>query len=265
MPRIAACALAVSLALGAFAALAACVAPQAEREPELLVGVAASLRPVAEAFAERFEAERGATVTLVTGSSGALAEQLRQGAPLDIILSADARRIAALAADGLLAPGSVLHLATGELVAVTNLQSANEGANDVASLLRDGRVRRIALANPELAPYGEAARRYLQDAGLWEAAEPLAVYGASVAQALQYAASGAAELGFVARSLLADGAAANFLRALPPLPKDASDELRVAIGVSEASPNAKLAGEFADFLRDPARAGVWPRFGYAPE
>lgn len=292
MPRIAAAfALAGSLAVGAFASLAACASPQAEREPELLVGVAASLRPVAEAFAERFEAERGATVTLVTGSSGALAEQLRQGAPLDLILSADARRVAALAADGLLAPGSVRHLATGELVAVTTLHDADEeaddiasllrgenegaddiasllrGADDVASLLRGGRVRRIALANPELAPYGEAARRYLQDAGLWEIAEPLAVYGASVAQALQYAASGAAELGFVARSLLADGAAANFpaLRALPPLPEDASDGLRVAIGVSATSPNAKRAGEFADFLSDPARADVWPRFGYAPE
>lgn len=295
MPRIAAAfALAVSLAVGAFAALAACAPPQAEREPEILVGVAASLRPVAEAFAEQFEAERGATVTLVTGSSGALAEQLRQGAPLDLILSADARRVAALAADGLLAPGSVRHLATGELVAVTTLQSANEGADvesllrgenegaddvasllrgadagadDVETLLRGGRVRRIALANPELAPYGEAARRYLQDAGLWESAEPLAVYGASVAQALQYAASGAAELGFVARSLLADGAAANFpaLRALPPLPENASDGLRVAIGVSATSPNAKRAGEFADFLSDPARADVWPRFGYAPE
>lgn len=267
MPRIAAAALAVSLAFGAFAALAACASPQAERDPEILVGVAASLRPVAEAFAERFEAERGATVTLVTGSSGALAEQLRQGAPLDLILSADARRVAALAADGLLAPGSVRHLATGELVAVTTLHGADEEADDVESLLRGGRVRRIALANPELAPYGEAARRYLQDAGLWEAAEPLAVYGASVAQALQYAASGAAELGFVARSLLADGAAANFpgLRALPPLPQDASAELRVAIGVSATSPNAKRAGEFADFLSDPARAGVWPRFGYALE
>ena len=267
MPRpLAAAALAASLAFSAFVALAACASPQAEREPELLVGVAASLRPVAEAFAEQFDAERGVAVTLVTGSSGALAEQLRQGAPLDLILSADARRVAALAADGLLAPGSVRHLATGELVAVTTLHGEDEGA-DVESLLRGGRVRRIALANPELAPYGEAARRYLQDAGLWEIAEPLAVYGASVAQALQYAASGAAELGFVARSLLADGAAANFpaLRALPPLPEDASDGLRVAIGVSATSPNAKRAGEFADFLSDPARADVWPRFGYAPE
>lgn len=309
-PRPLAAALAVSLALAAFAA---CAAPQAEREPELLVGVAASLRPVAEAFAERFEAERGATVTLVVGSSGALAEQLRQGAPLDLILSADARRIAALDADGLLAPGSIRHPATGELVAVTNLHRADGDADDVESLLRGGRVRRVALANPELAPYGEAARRYLQDAGLWETAEPLAVYGATVAQALQYAASGAAELGFVARSLLtapaaaelgavarplraapaaaelgsvarplraepgestdaapaplSDDSAVNFpgLRALPPLPQAASDGLRVSIGVSATSPNAKRAGEFAAFLADPARADAWSRYGYTPE
>ena len=303
---------AIALAVGAFVALAACASPSAEREPELLVGVAASLQPVAEAFAERFEAERGASVTLVVGSSGALAEQLRQGAPLDLILSADARRIAALDADGLLASGSIRHPATGELVAVTNLHGADGDADDVASLLRGGRVRRIALANPELAPYGEAARRYLQNAGLWETAEPLAVYGATVAQALQYAASGAAELGFVARSLLtepgpaelgsvarplratpdaelgsvaqplravpgdspdaatdplADDFAANFpgLRALPPLPREASAGLRVAIGVSATSPNAKRAGEFAAFLADPARADAWSSFGYAPE
>ena len=256
MPRV----LAAALALAALAA--ACASPSAEREAELLVGAAASLRPVAEAFAERFEADSGAAVTIVTGSSGALAEQLRQGAPLDLILSADERRIAALDADGLLAPGSVHHLATGELVAVTILP----GGNDAASLLRSGRVRRLALANPELAPYGEAARRHLQNAGLWETAEPLAVYGASVAQALQYVAGGAAELGFAARSLLAadPGATASGFRVLPSLPREASAGLRVTVGVSAASPNAKLAGEFADFLRGPARAEVWARFGYAP-
>lgn len=282
MPRIpAALALAASLAFGA---LAACAPNAAEHEPELLVGVAASLRPVAEALAEQFKTESGANVTLVTGSSGALAEQLRQGAPLDLILSADARRAAALDADGLLAPGSVRHLATGELVAVTTIRSADRGANAAASLIRGGRVRRIAIANPELAPYGEAARRYLHDAGLWDAAEPLAVYGASVAQALQYAVSGAAELGFVARSLLiasgdslngaaAPGAApdpsgaganAEGLRVLPPLPRNASAELRVTVGISATSTNAKRAGEFAAFLSAPARAEAWTRFGYAP-
>ncbi len=259
---LAAAALAVSLAVAAFAALAACAAPSAEREPELLVGVAASLQPVAEAFAERFEAERGATVTLVVGSSGALAEQLRQGAPLDLILSADARRIADLDADGLLAPGSIRHPATGELVAVTNLHVADGDADDVASLLRGGRVRRIALANPDLAPYGEAARRYLQNAGLWETAEPLAVYGATVAQALQYAASGAAELGFVARSLLtAPGAAergfvARPLRAAPDAaePGFAARPLRAAPDAelgSVARPLSTASGESTDAAPDP--------------
>ena len=254
MPRPLAAALAVSLAI---AALAACASPSAEREPELLVGVAASLQPVAEAFAERFEAERGASVTLVVGSSGALAEQLRQGAPLDLILSADARRIADLDADGLLAPGSIRHPATGELVAVTNLHGADGDADDIASLLRGGRVRRIALANPELAPYGEAARRYLQDAGLWETAEPLAVYGATVAQALQYTASGAAELGFVARSLLTSssgaaelGSVARPLRAAPAAaePGSVARPLRAAPGDSpDAAPDPLPDDSAANF------------------
>lgn len=257
MPRV----IAAALALAALAP--ACASPTAEREPAILVGVAASLLPVAEAVAQRFESERGASVTLVTGSSGALAEQLRQGAPLDLILSADERRVADLDADGLLAPGSVRRVATGELVAVTSIADAA----DVAPLLRSGRVRRVALANPAAAPYGEAARRHLRNAGLWEIAEPLAVYGASVAQALQYVAAGDAELGFVARSLLiasGDGAGSGGVHALPPLPHDASAGLRVTVGVSAASPNAKTAGEFSEFLRDPERAEAWTRYGYAP-
>ncbi len=255
MPRI----IAAALALAALAP--ACASPTAEREPAILVGVAASLLPVAEAAAQRFESERGASVTLVTGSSGALAEQLRQGAPLDLILSADERRVADLDADGLLAPGSVRRVATGELVAVTSIADAT----NIASLLRSGRVRRVALANPAAAPYGEAARRHLQNAGLWRIAEPLAVYGASVAQALQYVAAGDAELGFVARSLLiASGDGSGGVHPMPPLPPDASTGLRVTVGVSAASPNAKIAGEFSEFLRDPERAEVWTRYGYAP-
>ena len=257
MPRV----IAAALALAALAP--ACASPPAEHEPAILVGVAASLLPVAEAAAQRFESERGASVTLVTGSSGALAEQLRRGAPLDLILSADERRVADLDANGLLAPGSVRRVATGELVAVTSIADAT----DVASLLRSGRVRRVALANPAAAPYGEAARRHLQHAGLWEIAEPLAVYGASVAQAFQYVAAGDAELGFVARSLLiASGAGAddNGIHAMPPLPPDASAGLRVTVGVSVASPNAKTAGEFSEFLRAPERADAWTRYGYAP-
>ena len=257
MPRVIAAAIAVA------ALFPACASPPAEREPAILVGVAASLLPVAEAAARRFESERGASVTLVTGSSGALAEQLRQGAPLDLIISADERRVAGLDAGGLLAPGSLRAVATGELVAVASIP----GAADVPSLLRSGRVRRVALANPAAAPYGEAAQRFLQTAGLWEIAEPLAVYGASAAQALQYVADGNAELGFVARSLLIAsdaGGPGSGVYALPPLPPEASANLRVTVGVSAASPNAKIARDFSEFLRGPERAGLWTRYGYAP-
>ena len=117
-------------------------------EPALLVGVAASIQPAAEELALRFESEHGTSVTLVTGASGTLAEQLRQGAPLDVIISADNRYTSALAADGLLDPAGLTVLATGELVAITNLDGP---ADDAASLLGSSLVRQIALANPDIA------------------------------------------------------------------------------------------------------------------
>ncbi len=225
------------------------------------MGVAASIQPVAEEVAARFEAEHGTPVTLVTGASGILAEQLRQGAPLDLIVSADSRYTSALAADGSLDPASVVVLANGELVAVTSL---DHEADDVASLLRSGAVRQIALANPDIAPYGEAARRYLRDAKLWEQASERVVYGENVAHALQFVASGNAEVGFVPRSLLI-ASDARSIHPLAPLPPEASAGLQVTAGVSTASDAPDTAERFIASLGDEQAVGTWTRFGYAPQ
>lgn len=238
----------------------ACIPGEGEGEPALLVGVAVSTQPVVAELVTRFEAEHGTSVTLVAGASGTLAEQLRQGAPLDLLISADTRYTSALTADGLLDPGSVTVLAAGELVAITNLDNL---ADDVASLLRSNAVRQVALANPDLAPYGEAARRYLQDAGLWNEAAGRVVYGENVAQAFQFVASGNAELGFVSRSLVI-AADAEGVRALPPLPTEASAGLQVTVGVSTESGAAGATNRFIASLSDAQALETWRRFGYAP-
>ena len=150
-----------------------------ESEPVLLAGVATSIRPVVAELAARFEADHGISVTLVAGASGTLAEQLRQGAPFDLIVSADSRYTSSLTAEGLLDPDSIAVLATGELVAITN---RDDPADDAATLLRDSTVQHVALANPDLAPYGDAARRYLQDQHLWKETAERVVYGENVAQ-----------------------------------------------------------------------------------
>ena len=238
---------------------AACTPGEGESQPALLVGVAASIQPVAEEIALRFESDHGTSVTLVTGASGILAEQLRQGAPLDLIISADSRYTSALTGDGLLVPASVTMLATGELVAIT---SHDYEADDVPSLLRSGAVRQIALANPDTAPYGEAAMRYLRDTGLWEESAERVVYGENVAHAFQFVASGNADVGFVPRSLLI-ASNARGIRALAPLPPEASFGLEVTAGVSSASGAPETAERFIASMSDAPAIETWERFGYA--
>ncbi len=240
---------------------AACGPGDGESQPALLVGVAASIQPVAEELALRFESEHGISVTLVTGASGTLAEQLRQGAPLDLIVSADSRYTSALTNDGLLVPASATVLATGELVAITNL---NHEADDVPSLLRSSAVRHIALANPDIAPYGEAAMRYLRDTGLWEESAGRIAYGENVAHAFQFVVSGNAEVGFVPRSLLI-ASDARGIRALAPLPPEASAGLQVTAGVSSGSSAPETAERFIASMLDAQAVETWERFGYVPE
>ena len=250
--------LAVALLLALISA--ACAPGEGESQPALLVGVAASVQPVAAELAARFESEHGTAVTLVTGSSGTLAEQLRQGAPLDVLISADSRYTSALATEGSLDPAGVTALATGELVAITGLDDSEE---DVSALLRGRAVRQIALANPDLAPYGDAARRYLEDRGLWDGVAERAVYGENVAQAFQFVASGNAELGFVSRSLVIASDARN-VRVLAPLPPEASAGLQVTAGISLDSDRAETARLFIASMSDPRALEVWQGFGYTP-
>ena len=250
--------MALALLLTLFSA--ACT-PDDQSKPALLVGVAASIQPVAAELGARFEAEHGIPVTLVTSASGTLAEQLRQGAPLDVIISADSRYTSALASDGLFDPASVTVLAKGELVAITNLDGQ---ADDVASLLRSTAVRHVALANPEIAPYGEAAVRYLRDTGLWEEAAERIVYGENVAHAFQFVTSGNAEVGFVPRSLLI-ASDARGIHALAPLPPEASASLQVTAGVSGESEAQDTARRFIASMSAAAAIETWQRFGYAAE
>ena len=240
--------------------LVACTPDGDRGEPALLVGVAASVQPVAAELAARFEAEHGTAVTLVAGSSGTMAEQLRRGAPLDVLVSADSRYTTALIAEGLLDPADIALLATGELVAITSLDDPEGG---VAALLRGRAVRQVALANPEVAPYGDTARRYLQGRDLWGAVAERVVYGENVAQAFQFVASGNAELGFVSRSLVVASDARN-IHVLDPLPPGASAGLQVTAGVSGDSGQAETARRFIASMRDARALQVWQGFGYTP-
>ena len=133
-----------------------------------------------------------------TGASGSLFAQIKNGAPFDVFMSADMEYPARLAREGAADGATLAQYATGRLalwVGAPGIQPS-EGLG----VLADARIRRIAIANPEVAPYGKAARDALRAAGLWEQVLPRLVIGENVAQAVQFAHSGNAQAAIVSLS-----------------------------------------------------------------
>lgn len=166
---------------------------------QIRVAVASNFRQAMAAAAERFEQESGHQVVLIPGSTGKHYAQIRHGAPYDAFFAADEDTPQRLEEERRIVPGSRITYAIGRLV----LWSADPALVDPAGdVLMSGAFRHLAIANPDLAPYGAAARSLLQALGLWEALTVKLVRGQDIGQAFQFVISGNAELGFVALSQL---------------------------------------------------------------
>lgn len=178
--------------------LAACMA----RAGEVQVAVAANLAPPMAKISAAFTRDTGHRAVVALGSTGKFYAQIRNGAPFEVLLAADADTPAKLEAEGLAVRDSRFTYAIGRLV----LWSASEsGVDPRGDVLRQPERPRLAIADPRVAPYGKAALETLQNLGLLEAWQPHLVTGESVGQAFQFAASGNAPLGFVALSQVAEG------------------------------------------------------------
>ncbi|MET1754571.1 molybdate ABC transporter substrate-binding protein [Novosphingobium sp. RD2P27] len=190
------------------ALLALAVSPMAWAQPVPNIAAASDLRLALAAVAAEFRRDTGQQVKLTFGSSGNFYRQLRQGAPFQLFLSADEDYILKLAKAG-------KTMGTGQLYAVGRLALvAPKGSpllvdSKLAGLraaLRQGKIARFAIANPEHAPYGERAAQALKHTKLWPPLSRKLVLGENVAQALQFAISGGAQGGIVAYSLVLDPA-----------------------------------------------------------
>nr|WP_234275543.1 molybdate ABC transporter substrate-binding protein [Halomonas zhangzhouensis] len=175
-----------------------------------IVAAASSLQFVFPELLEAFEAETGHSVRVNYGASGNFRRQIQQDAPFEVFLSADEINVKALEEVGLLEDESEVY-AVGRLVWLQragrgDLPSAEAplaGVQEALAGFERGEGRqRIALANPEHAPYGVAARQVLEQAGLWETTTPLRIFGENVSQAAQFALSDEARGGLVAESLV---------------------------------------------------------------
>jgi molybdate transport system substrate-binding protein len=162
------------------------------------VAVAANARYAVSELAEVFEQTSGVAVEVVVSSSGKLTAQIEQGAPYHLFFSADMKYPGYLQERGLTA-GPVIPYAGGQIVwwTLKDTLECTEG---------EGRVPvgsgKIAIAHPELAPYGAAAQSYLESIGVWEKLLPRLVYGESISQVNQYILAGAASVGLTARSVV---------------------------------------------------------------
>jgi len=168
-----------------------------------VIAAAASLRFVLPEITAAFEKKTGLKLRLSFASSGSLSRQIRQGAPFELFLSADENYVLDLARDGVTADSGALY-AEGKL-AIFAANSSPVGTDPalagLRSALKSGQLQRLAIANPEHAPYGRAAREALMHQGLWEAVENKLVFGENVSQGAQFAASASCEAALVALSL----------------------------------------------------------------
>jgi len=169
----------------------------------LSIAVASNFRSTAQEIAKVFTDETGVPVRLSSGSTGKLYAQIVNGAPYDVFLAADMERPRLLAQNGAGIEDSLHLYVDGKLVLVSADPDMKQG--DCSAALRDGSYRRLAIANPATAPYGAAAKAYLQAAGLWGDAEPKIIMGESISQAFQFVATRNATLGIVSASQLAAG------------------------------------------------------------
>jgi len=223
------------------------------------VAVAANFTRPAELLAEAFEAESGHDVVLTTGSTGLLYAQIVHGAPFDVFLSADHARPARLVAEGRAVTGSARTYAIGRLA----LWAPQAEAGDPLERLRAGRYRRLALANPELAPYGTAARQVLAHLGVEEAAADRLVFGENIAQTHAFLATGNADLGFVALAQLAGHQPESHYTVIPAAWHDPVRQDAVLLNRGAGNPAAQA---WLDFLASPAAQAILESYGYeAPE
>ncbi|MEO6390666.1 MAG: molybdate ABC transporter substrate-binding protein [Pyrinomonadaceae bacterium] len=230
---------------------------QFQDQTEITVAAASNLSDAMAEVARQFTAKTGIRVVLSFGATGDLSKQIENGAPFDVFAAADREHIDTLNLKGLLVPDTVANYARGVLV----LWSP-PGAKFKAQKLEDvtaQEVGRIAVAKPDLAPYGRATIESLRALGLWDQVSTKVVYGENVSQVKQYAATGNVDLAFVPLSLVRPGEGEYVL-----VPASLHQPIDQAMGVMRESKKQDSARQFAQFVLSPEGQAILKKFGYEP-
>jgi molybdate transport system substrate-binding protein len=228
----------------------------------ITVAAAADLSSVLTEVAANYQKQTGQEIKLSFGASGNLTSQIQNGAPFDLFFSADEDYPKKLIDASLADQGSLYRYAVGRLVLWVPASSTLDIEHRGLQALLDPSVTKIAIANPQHAPYGRAAETALRHEGIYDKVSSKLVLGENVAQAAQFVESGNAQVGLVALS-----------HALAPKMKDQGrywvvplDEypmLNQAVVVLSKSSNKKQAQAFLDYVRTPETVALFKSYGFS--
>jgi molybdate transport system substrate-binding protein len=235
--------------------VAASCSKQTESEEKLIVAAAADLIPAFRELGTNFEQATGVKITFNFSSTGILARQIENGAPVDLFAAANIGFVDGLEKKGLIITDTKTLYARGRItlwVAPTNKAEISK----LEDLARP-EVEKIAIANPEHAPYGTAAREAFQSLGIWNTVQPKCVYGDNVRQALQYAETGEVDAAIVALSLSVQ-TKGNWIL----IPQELHNPLDQALAVIKGAKHEKEARQFALFINGPQGRPIMRKYGF---
>jgi molybdate transport system substrate-binding protein len=236
---------------------------ESEAKPCGIVTVAAAsdLTYAMNEIAANFEKSTGCVVRLSFGSSGNFLTQIENGAPFDVFFSADITYPRKLESDGLAVPGSTYQYAVGKIVLWTRKDSRVDIGGGLHAL-RDPAVQKIAIANPEHAPYGRAAEEALRKSGVYDAVKDRLVLGENISQAAEFVESGNAGAGILALSLALSPALYAEGR-FNSIPANLYTPIQQGAVIMRAAANLEGAGQFLDYIKMKATVAVLERYGFA--
>ena len=246
--------------LAAFVLALACVTACKDKptassaSDELTVAAASDLTPAFEEIGREFESANKTKVVFMFGSTGMLTRQIENGAPVDLFAAANVSYVDELNQKGLIIPDTRAIYARGRITFWTRDDSPIR-LQGIADLARP-EVMRIAIANPDHAPYGLAARQALESAGIWEQVKPKLVYGDNIRQTMQYAETGNVDVAIVALSLSMQSHGRWTL-----IPEELHKPLDQGLGIIKTTKNEKAARAFAAFIAGPQGQAIMKKYG----
>jgi molybdate transport system substrate-binding protein len=223
---------------------------------ELVVAAAANLT---DAFAEigpRFTGKTGIHVVFTFGATADLARQIENGAPFDVFAAADTTHVDLLESKGLITPGTRALYARGRLV-----MWLPPGSTLKATQIGDITAKefeRVAVAKPDIAPYGQATVESLRSLGIWNQIQPKVIYGQNVSQTKQYAATGNAEVAFIPLALVKPGEGTYI-----EVNEESHKPINQALGIVKDSAKQAAARQFVDFLLGAEGQDILLQKGYS--